>query len=317
MRDTCTSIADELIFGKEIAKSVKCLKNTHTKKQTFRVYEPSSLWKKTPLYTVLRNTRDNTNYRSIYVCIGWDIRITAFHFFLALILATWVNLWEWTTHCWLLPMAQSAGWRLLSSRVPANSVSVIFRSTSSSAGSSLRPGLTAIALCVLCQKKLKSYRTILVNYTLWIKVDCLILKTPTTSSSSSSSSSLSSWVGKNLICLNLPMRTSSKSPTTLRCKTALNNAKYFKRSISTFNTAWHTVRLNVEPCVTSLIKVSLSQKAVNGTWKKSTIWIQQAKQRTWARKASQPWRMWFTYAVRCSTTSSTSSRLVWWRHLWR
>ena len=29
MRDTCTSIADELIFGKEIAKSVKCLKNTH------------------------------------------------------------------------------------------------------------------------------------------------------------------------------------------------------------------------------------------------------------------------------------------------
>lgn len=32
MRDTCTSIADELIFGKEIAKSVKCLKNTHTKK---------------------------------------------------------------------------------------------------------------------------------------------------------------------------------------------------------------------------------------------------------------------------------------------
>ena len=31
MRDTCTSIADELIFGKEIAKSVKCLKNTHKK----------------------------------------------------------------------------------------------------------------------------------------------------------------------------------------------------------------------------------------------------------------------------------------------
>lgn len=314
MRDTCTSIADELIFGKEIGKSVKCLKNTHTqKKQTFRVYEPSSLWKKKPLYTVLRNTRDNTNYRSIYVCIGWEIRITAFHFFLALILATWVNLWEWTTHCWLLPMAQSAGWRLLSSRVRANSVSVIFRSTSSSAGSSLRPGLTAIALCVLCQKKLKSYRTILVNYTLWIKVDCLILKTPKTSSSSS----LSTWVGKNLICVNLPVRTSSKSHATLLWKTALNNAKYFKRSISTFRTAWHTVQLNVEPCVTSLIKVSLSQKAANGTWKKSTTWIQQAKQLTWARKASQPWRMWFTYAVRCSTTSSTSSRLVWWRHLWR
>ena len=170
MRDTCTSIADELIFGKEIGKSVKCLKNTHRKKkQTFRVYEPSSRWKKKPLYTVLRNTRDNTNYRSIYVCIGWEIRITAFHFFLALILATWVNLWEWTTHCWLLPMAQSAGWRLLSSRVPANSVSAIFRSTSSSAGSSLRPGLTVTALCALCQKKLKSYRTILVNYILRIK----------------------------------------------------------------------------------------------------------------------------------------------------
>ena len=213
-------------------------------------------------------------------------------------------------------MAQSAGWRLLSSRVRANSVSVIFRSTSSSAGSSLRPGLTVIALCVLCQKKLKSYRTILVNYTLWIKVDCLIRKTPTTSSSSSSSSS-SSWVGKNLICVNLPVRTSSKSHAMLLWKTALSNGKYFKRSISTFNTAWHTVRLNVEPCVTSLIKVSLSQKAANGTWKKSTIWIQQAKQLTWARKASQPWRMWFTYAVRCSTTSSTSSRLVWWRHLWR
>ena len=221
-------------------------------------------------------------------------------------------------------MAQSAGWRLLSSRVPANSVSVIFHSTSSSAGSSLRPGLIAIALCVLCQKKLKSYRTILVNYTLWVKVDCLILKTPTTttssslsSSSSSSSSSLSTWVGKNLICVNLDVRTSSKSHAMLLWKTALNNAEYIKRSISTFNTAWHTVRLNVEPCVTSLIKVSLSQKAANGTWKKSTIWIQQAKQRTWARKASQPWRMWFTYAVRCSTTSSTSSRLVWWRHLWR
>jgi len=272
------------------------------------------VWEKKPLYSTTQYQRHN-NDRSIYVCIGGEIRITAFRFFLALILARWVNLWEWTTHCWLLRMAQSAGWRLLSSRVRANSVSVIFRSTSSSAGSSLRPGLTAIALCVLCQKKLKSYRTILVNYKLLIKIDCLILKTPTTSPSSSSS--LSSWVGKNLICVNLLVRTSSKSHAMLLWKTALNNAKYFKRSISTFNTAWHTVRLNVEPCVTSLIKVSLSQRAVNGTWKKSTIWIQQAKQRTWARKASQPWRMWFTYAVRCSTTSSTSSRLVWWRHLWR
>ena len=50
------------------------------------------------------------------------------------------------------------------------------------------------------------------------------------------------------------MRTSSKSHATLLWKTALSNAKYFKRSISTFNTAWHTVRLNVEPCVTSLIQ---------------------------------------------------------------
>lgn len=141
----------------------------NTKKQTFRVYEPSSLWKKTVVHSTSHYQLDNTNYRSIYVCIGWEIRITAFHFFLALILATWVNLWEWTTHCWLLPMAQSAGWRLLSSRVPANSVSAIFRSTSSSAGSSLRPGLTVTALCALCQKKLKSYRTILVNYILRIK----------------------------------------------------------------------------------------------------------------------------------------------------
>lgn len=145
-------------------------KHTHTKKnKRFGFTSLLHCEKKNRLYTVLRNTRDNTNYRSIYVCIGWEIRITAFHFFLALILATWVNLWEWTTHCWLLPMAQSAGWRLLSSRVPANSVSAIFRSTSSSAGSSLRPGLTVTALCALCQKKLKSYRTILVNYILRIK----------------------------------------------------------------------------------------------------------------------------------------------------
>ena len=316
MRDSCISIADELIFGKEISNSVKCFLKKHKNKR-FGFMILLQCEKKNRC-TVLRNTRDH-NARSICACIGGEIRITAFCFFLALILATWVNLWEWTTHCWLLPMAQSAGWRLLSSRVRANSVSVIFRSTSSSAGSSLRPGLTAIALCVLCQKKLKSYRTILVNYTLWIKVDCFILKTPTSSSSSSSSSpsSLSLRISKNLICVNLPVRTSSKSHAMPLWKTALNNAKYFKRSISTFNTAWHTVRLNVEACVTSLIKVSLSQKAVNGTWKKSTIWIQQAKQRTWARKASQPWRMWFTYAVRCSTTSSTSSRLVWWRHLWR
>ena len=276
--------------------------------------------------TLLRNSRDITMIEASMSEKLGEISITAFRFFLALILARWVNLWEWTTHCWLLPMAQSAGWRLLSSRVRANSVSVIFRSTSSSAGSSLRPGLTAIALCVLCQKKLKSYRTILVNYTLRIKIDCLILKTPTTSSSSSSSSprppppssSSPSWrIGKNLICVYLPVCTSSESYATLLWKTALNNVKYFERSISTFNTAWRTVQLNVEPGVTSLIKVSLSQKAANGTWKKSTIWIQQAKQRTWARKASQPWRMWFTYAVRCSTTSSTSSRLVWWRHSWR
>ena len=33
MCDTCTSIADELIFGKEIAKSVKCLKKTQKNKR--------------------------------------------------------------------------------------------------------------------------------------------------------------------------------------------------------------------------------------------------------------------------------------------
>ena len=71
MRDTCTSIADELIFGKEIAKSVKCLKNTHTKKnKRFGFTSLLHCEKKNRLYTVLRNTRDNTNYRSIYVCIG-------------------------------------------------------------------------------------------------------------------------------------------------------------------------------------------------------------------------------------------------------
>ena len=43
MRDT--SIADKVILGKEISKSVKCFQ----KKQTFRVYDPFSVWGKKPV----------------------------------------------------------------------------------------------------------------------------------------------------------------------------------------------------------------------------------------------------------------------------
>ena len=68
MRDTCTSIADELIFGKEIAKSVKCLKNTQKNKR-FGFTNLLHCEKKKPLYTVLRNTRDNTNYIEASICL--------------------------------------------------------------------------------------------------------------------------------------------------------------------------------------------------------------------------------------------------------
>ena len=52
MRDT--SIADKVILGKEISKSVKCFQKT----QTFRVYDPSSVWEKKNRCTVLRNMID-------------------------------------------------------------------------------------------------------------------------------------------------------------------------------------------------------------------------------------------------------------------
>ena len=92
MRDTCISIADELIFGKGISNSVKCFLKKHKNKR-FGFMILLQCEKKKPLYSTTQYQRHN-NDRSICACIGGEIRITAFCFFLALILATWVNLWE-------------------------------------------------------------------------------------------------------------------------------------------------------------------------------------------------------------------------------
>lgn len=75
----------------------------------------------------------------------------------------WASLWACTILFWLHLMVQSAGSHPSSSRVPANSVFVIFHLTSSFAGSSLHRGLIVRADCFCVQKKLRYYRIIQVK----------------------------------------------------------------------------------------------------------------------------------------------------------
>ena len=75
----------------------------------------------------------------------------------------WASVWVCTIPFWSHPMVQFAGSHPSSSRVPANSVFVIFHLTSSFAGSSLHLGLIVRVDCFCIQKKLRYYRTIQVK----------------------------------------------------------------------------------------------------------------------------------------------------------